>query len=161
MPAVLRVGAFVLVLVLGGCGDETLQSVKPEPPGPAAPAKPPEPGDLDIPAGKIVYERTGVPAGTITIWFQDHGGTVVYDEDTSHKDTKNKKRMIWRGGVTTIFDYETKQIVKARQRPVVIITSNNEKELPDAFLRRCFFHYIRFPDRDTMSAIVDAHYPDL
>ncbi len=59
------------------------------------------------------------------------------------------------------FVYETRQTVAARHRPVVIITSNNEKELPDAFLRRCFFHYIRFPDRTTMERIVDAHYPDL
>jgi MoxR-like ATPase len=57
--------------------------------------------------------------------------------------------------------YETRQAVTARHRPVVIITSNNEKELPDAFLRRCFFHYIRFPDRETMEAIVQAHYPDI
>ncbi|HEY3845491.1 MAG TPA: MoxR family ATPase [Acetobacteraceae bacterium] len=59
------------------------------------------------------------------------------------------------------FVYETRQTVVARNRPVVIITSNNEKELPDAFLRRCFFHYIRFPDRDTMQQIVQAHYPDI
>ena len=57
--------------------------------------------------------------------------------------------------------YETRETVVARQRPVVIITSNNEKELPDAFLRRCFFHYIRFPDRETMEKIVAAHYPDI
>jgi MoxR-like ATPase len=59
------------------------------------------------------------------------------------------------------FVYETQQVVKASQRPVVMITSNNEKELPDAFLRRCFFHYIRFPDRETMTQIVDVHFPDL
>ena len=57
--------------------------------------------------------------------------------------------------------YETRQLVKARHRPIVFITSNNEKELPDAFLRRCFFHYIRFPDRETMEAIVDVHFPGL
>lgn len=57
--------------------------------------------------------------------------------------------------------YETGERVKARQRPVVIITSNNEKELPDAFLRRCFFHYIRFPDKAEMQAIVKLHYPNL
>ena len=57
--------------------------------------------------------------------------------------------------------YETRQLIQARHRPIVIITSNNEKELPDAFLRRCFFHYIKFPDRDTMARIVDVHYPDL
>ncbi|MDF3072712.1 MAG: MoxR family ATPase [Alphaproteobacteria bacterium] len=57
--------------------------------------------------------------------------------------------------------YETQEVVKAEQRPVVIITSNNEKELPDAFLRRCFFHYIRFPDRETMSEIIDVHFPGI
>ena len=59
------------------------------------------------------------------------------------------------------FVYETKETVRARTRPIVIITSNNEKELPDAFLRRCFFHYIRFPDVDTMREIVDVHHPKL
>ena len=57
--------------------------------------------------------------------------------------------------------YETRELVKARHRPIVFITSNNEKELPDAVLRRCFFHYIRFPDADTMKAIVDVHFPGL
>ncbi len=57
--------------------------------------------------------------------------------------------------------YELKKEVKAKNRPIVIITSNNEKELPDAFLRRCFFHYIAFPDRDTLKEIVNVHYPDL
>jgi MoxR-like ATPase len=59
------------------------------------------------------------------------------------------------------FVYETAETVKARRRPIVVITSNNEKELPDAFLRRCFFHYIRFPDPDTMRAIVDVHFPGI
>jgi len=59
------------------------------------------------------------------------------------------------------FVYETRQTIKALHRPVVIITSNNEKELPDAFLRRCFFHYIRFPDRETMERIVQSHYPGI
>ena len=59
------------------------------------------------------------------------------------------------------FVYETGETVRAERRPIVVITSNNEKELPDAFLRRCFFHYIRFPDAETMRAIVDAHYPGI
>ena len=59
------------------------------------------------------------------------------------------------------FVYETRKTVKAKIRPIVLITSNNEKELPDAFLRRCFFHYIRFPDRETMERIVQTHYPDI
>lgn len=57
--------------------------------------------------------------------------------------------------------YETGETVKAVNRPIVIITSNNEKELPDAFLRRCFFHFIKFPDEDTMKEIIDVHYPDI
>ena len=57
--------------------------------------------------------------------------------------------------------YETQQLVKARHRPIIVITSNNEKELPDAFLRRCFFHYIKFPDQETMARIVDVHFPNL
>lgn len=59
------------------------------------------------------------------------------------------------------FVYETNETIKARNRPVVLITSNNEKELPDAFLRRCFFHYIKFPDAETMRAIVDVHFPGI
>ncbi len=59
------------------------------------------------------------------------------------------------------FVYETGQTIKAHKRPIVMITSNNEKELPDAFLRRCFFHYIKFPDPETMKAIVEVHFPDL
>ncbi|VVD92923.1 AAA family ATPase [Pandoraea anhela] len=57
--------------------------------------------------------------------------------------------------------YETRELIKARHRPLVIITSNNEKELPDAFLRRCFFHYIKFPDPATMQSIIDVHFPNI
>src|SRR5690606_19808327 len=57
--------------------------------------------------------------------------------------------------------YETRQLIKAKHRPLVFITSNNEKELPDAFLRRCFFHYIKFPEAETMRQIVDVHFPNL
>jgi MoxR-like ATPase len=57
--------------------------------------------------------------------------------------------------------YETHETVAAKERPIVVITSNNEKELPDAFLRRCFFHYIKFPDRETMQAIIDVHFPGI
>ena len=57
--------------------------------------------------------------------------------------------------------YETHETIKAKERPIIIITSNNEKELPDAFLRRCFFHYIKFPERSTMQAIIDVHFPGI
>ena len=59
------------------------------------------------------------------------------------------------------FVYETSEQIVARNRPIVVITSNNEKELPDAFLRRCFFHYIQFPDKETMESIIDVHFPKL
>ena len=59
------------------------------------------------------------------------------------------------------FVYETKETVKASNKPIIVITSNNEKELPDAFLRRCFFHYISFPDKETMSDIVNVHFPKI
>ncbi|MEZ5007839.1 MAG: MoxR family ATPase [Chitinophagales bacterium] len=59
------------------------------------------------------------------------------------------------------FVYELQKTIKAKNRPIVIITSNNEKELPDAFLRRCFFHYIRFPEKSTMQEIIDVHYPNI
>jgi len=59
------------------------------------------------------------------------------------------------------FVYETGETIKTKHRPIIIITSNNEKELPDAFLRRCFFHFIRFPDRRTMQQIIAVHYPDI
>jgi MoxR-like ATPase len=59
------------------------------------------------------------------------------------------------------FVYETQQVIKAKQRPIIIITSNNEKELPDAFLRRCFFHYIKFPSKVEMAKIIDVHHPNV
>ena len=59
------------------------------------------------------------------------------------------------------FVYETGETIKAKNRPIVIITSNNEKELPDAFLRRCFFHYIKFPEAETMEEIVNVHFPEI
>jgi len=59
------------------------------------------------------------------------------------------------------FVYETQEKIVAKQRPIIIITSNNEKELPDAFLRRCFFHYINFPEKEEMQAIVDVHFPNI
>ena len=61
----------------------------------------------------------------------------------------------------SFYVYETHETVEAKERPIVVITSNNEKELPDAFLRRCFFHYIKFPDRETMSDIIDVHFPGI
>ena len=63
--------------------------------------------------------------------------------------------------LTSFYVYETQQLIKAKQRPIIIITSNNEKELPDAFLRRCFFHYIKFPTKEEMAKIIDVHHPNV
>ena len=93
--------------------------------------------------------------------FEQEGGAVLLIDEVDKADIEFPNDLLQELDRMEFFVYETKQTVVARNRPVVIITSNNEKELPDAFLRRCFFHYIRFPDRDTMNAIVDAHYPGL
>jgi len=82
------------------------------------------------------------------------------DSQLGDERVKDIKHYIKRGKLWDAF-YETQEVIKAEQRPVVMITSNNEKELPDAFLRRCFFHYIRFPDREIMTQIVDVHFPEL
>ncbi len=90
----------------------------------------------------------------------DHPTVVLIDE-IDKADIEFPNDLLLELDRMQFFVYETRETVVARHRPVIIITSNNEKELPDAFLRRCFFHYIRFPDRETMERIVQAHYPDI
>jgi len=90
----------------------------------------------------------------------DHPQVVLIDE-IDKADIEFPNDLLLELDRMQFFVYETRQTVAAKHRPVIIITSNNEKELPDAFLRRCFFHYIRFPDRPTMERIVAAHYPGL
>jgi MoxR-like ATPase len=93
--------------------------------------------------------------------FEAGRQTVVLIDEIDKADIEFPNDLLLELDRMRFFVYETRQTIKALQRPVVIITSNNEKELPDAFLRRCFFHYIRFPDRDTMEQIVQTHYPDI
>ena len=93
--------------------------------------------------------------------FEAEAPRVVLIDEIDKADIEFPNDLLLELDRMQFFVYETRQTVAARHRPVVIITSNNEKELPDAFLRRCFFHYIRFPDRATMERIVDAHYPGL
>jgi len=93
--------------------------------------------------------------------FEMEQGAVLLIDEIDKADIEFPNDLLQELDRMEFFVYETKQTVTARKRPVVIITSNNEKELPDAFLRRCFFHYIRFPERETMNAIVQAHYPGL
>ena len=87
--------------------------------------------------------------------------TVVLIDEIDKADIEFPNDLLLELDRMEFFVYETRQTIVAKKRPIVIITSNNEKELPDAFLRRCFFHYIRFPDRETMEKIVQSHYPDL
>ncbi len=89
-----------------------------------------------------------------------HGPVLLIDE-IDKADIEFPNDLLLELDRMEFFVYETGETVKARRRPIVVITSNNEKELPDAFLRRCFFHYIRFPDADTMRAIIEVHFPGI
>nr|WP_294555461.1 MoxR family ATPase [uncultured Rhodopila sp.] len=93
--------------------------------------------------------------------FEADKQTVVLIDEVDKADIEFPNDLLLELDRMQFFVYETRKTVAAKHRPVVIITSNNEKELPDAFLRRCFFHYIRFPDRPTMERIVHAHYPGI
>ncbi len=93
--------------------------------------------------------------------FESEQSTVLLIDEIDKADIEFPNDLLRELDRMEFYVYETRQTIRARHRPLVVITSNNEKELPDAFLRRCFFHYIKFPDRQTMQAIVDVHYPKL
>lgn len=93
--------------------------------------------------------------------FEAEGRVVLLIDEVDKADIEFPNDLLQELDRMEFFVYETGQTVRARHRPVVIITSNNEKELPDAFLRRCFFHYIRFPDPDTLRRIVEVHHPGI
>src|SRR5258706_3749636 len=111
-------------------------------------------------------ERVGDIANYImkgVLWqaFESPEQAVVLVDEIDKADIEFPNDLLRELDRMEFFVYETQQTVRALHRPVIFITSNNEKELPDAFLRRCFFHYIRFPDKETMQAIVDVHFPGL
>jgi len=111
-------------------------------------------------------ERVGDIANYIlkgVLWeaFESPEQAVVLVDEIDKADIEFPNDLLRELDRMEFYVYETKELIKAKQRPIVFITSNNEKELPDAFLRRCFFHYIRFPDKETMEKIVDVHYPTL
>jgi MoxR-like ATPase len=93
--------------------------------------------------------------------FESEQQTVLLIDEIDKADIEFPNDLLLELDRMEFFVYETGQTVRARHRPIIIITSNNEKELPDAFLRRCFFHFISFPDRDTMRDIVEVHYPGI
>ena len=97
------------------------------------------------------------------IWeaFESAGQPVLLIDEVDKADIEFPNDLLRELDRMEFYVYETQQLIKAVHRPIIVITSNNEKELPDAFLRRCFFHYIKFPDKDTMERIVDVHYPGL
>ena len=93
--------------------------------------------------------------------FSAETPTVILIDEVDKADIEFPNDLLRELDRMEFYVYETRELVKARHRPIVFITSNNEKELPDAFLRRCFFHYIKFPDKETMQSIIDVHYPGL
>jgi MoxR-like ATPase len=99
--------------------------------------------------------------GVLWLAFEAEVPTVVLIDEIDKADIEFPNDLLRELDRMEFYCYETRQLVRARHRPIVFITSNNEKELPDAFLRRCFFHYIKFPDRETMQKIVDVHYPGI
>jgi MoxR-like ATPase len=93
--------------------------------------------------------------------FESESQAVLLIDEVDKADIEFPNDLLRELDRMEFYVYETRQLVQAKNRPVIIITSNNEKELPDAFLRRCFFHYIRFPDKQTLEQIVNVHYPDI
>ena len=93
--------------------------------------------------------------------FSAEAPTVILIDEVDKADIEFPNDLLRELDRMEFYVYETRELVKARHRPIVFITSNNEKELPDAFLRRCFFHYIKFPDKETMQSIIDVHFPGL
>lgn len=105
--------------------------------------------------------RNYIRKGKLWEAFQSDVRPVLLIDEIDKADIEFPNDLLQELDRMEFFVYETGEVVKAAQRPIVIITSNNEKELPDAFLRRCFFHYIKFPDPETMRDIVEVHFPDL
>ena len=105
--------------------------------------------------------RNYIKKGKLWEAFESEERVVLLIDEIDKADIEFPNDLLQELDRMEFFVYELNQTVKARQRPVVMITSNNEKELPDAFLRRCFFHYIDFPDRETMQDIVGVHFPSI
>lgn len=105
--------------------------------------------------------RNYIVKGVLWQAFESDQPSVLLIDEIDKADIEFPNDLLRELDRMEFYVYETRELIKAKQRPLVIITSNNEKELPDAFLRRCFFHYIRFPDAGTMKAIVEVHFPNL
>jgi len=117
--------------------------------------------DSQLGDAKVNDVANYIKKGKLWQAFQADGRVVLLIDEIDKADIEFPNDLLQELDRMEFHVYETNQTVKAVQRPIVIITSNNEKELPDAFLRRCFFHYIQFPDMDTMRKIVEVHHPGI
>ncbi len=117
--------------------------------------------DSQLGDGRVHDIRNYIKRGKLWESFTADKRPVLLIDEIDKADIEFPNDLLQELDRMEFFVYETKETIRAEQRPIMMITSNNEKELPDAFLRRCFFHYIRFPDNDTMKRIVDVHFPDI
>lgn len=117
--------------------------------------------DSQLGDGRVHDIRNYIVKGVLWQAFEAAQQTVLLIDEIDKADIEFPNDLLRELDRMEFYVYETRETIRARHRPLVIITSNNEKELPDAFLRRCFFHYIRFPDAETMQRIVDVHYPGI
>ena len=117
--------------------------------------------DSQLGEAKVADIRNYIQRGKLWEAFVAAEAPVLLIDEIDKADIEFPNDLLLELDRMEFYVYETRETVVASRRPIVLITSNNEKELPDAFLRRCFFHYIRFPDRDTMAEIVEVHYPGL
>jgi len=117
--------------------------------------------DSQLGDGRVHDIRNYIVQGMLWKAFVSEAPAVLLIDEVDKADIEFPNDLLRELDRMEFYVYETQELVKARHRPLVLITSNNEKELPDAFLRRCFFHYIRFPDRETMERIVHVHHPGI
>ncbi len=117
--------------------------------------------DSQLGDARVHEIRNYIVKGRLWEAFEVEGGAVLLIDEVDKADIEFPNDLLHELDRMEFFVHETKETIAAGTRPVVLITSNNEKELPDAFLRRCFFHFIRFPDPETMVRIVDVHFPNL
>ncbi|ABG41032.1 ATPase associated with various cellular activities, AAA_5 [Paraglaciecola sp. T6c] len=117
--------------------------------------------DSQLGDDKVHDIKNYIVKGKLWHAFENTNRPVLLIDEIDKADIEFPNDLLQELDKMEFFVYETRETIKAAQRPIVIITSNNEKELPDAFLRRCFFHYIQFPEQDEMRRIVDVHFPDI
>jgi MoxR-like ATPase len=117
--------------------------------------------DSQLGDGKVHDIRNYIVKGMLWQAFISETPAVLLIDEIDKADIEFPNDLLRELDRMEFYVYETQELIRARHRPLVVITSNNEKELPDAFLRRCFFHYIRFPDHETMEKIVNVHFPGL